>query len=276
MRRSTLLAVLVVLLTGACAPTVVTVVDDDRSPAAGDPALAMAGLQRVEVATATLRSAAGCTLRYEVHTPVGSGADLTVVIAHGFLRDLSTMRGWAEHLAGHGLRSAVVSLCRSTPFAGRHAGNAEDLRAVADALLAREPGRTTGSVAYAGFSAGGLSALLAAADDPRAVAYLGLDPVDGGGLAARAAGWDGPALFLFAEPSRCNADGSMVPMVNRLPAATAIAVPHATHCHFEDPYAPLCERLCGRVEPEEAARAIRDAVRSQATAFLLAQAGTRP
>jgi hypothetical protein len=117
------------------------------------------------------------------------------------------MRGWAAHLSSHGVATAVVSLCNSTPFAGRHDRNAVDLRALADLLQPAD-----GRVLYAGFSAGGLAALLAAADDPRTVAYLGLDAVDSGGLAARSTGLAAPALFLLAEAGACNAEGNMVPV----------------------------------------------------------------
>jgi hypothetical protein len=88
-------------------------------------------------------------------------------------------------------------------------------------------------VLYAGFSAGGLAAYLAAGSDPRASAYLGLDAVDSGGLAlARNADFRVPALFLMGEPSSCNAKNNG---------------------HFLDPYDPRTESVCGKVLPPEAA-----------------------
>lgn len=258
----------------ACGPSAVTSLEPGRQLPAFDPRLAARGPIATSVTSDALRSAFGCLVRYEVHTPDAWHGGATVVLAHGFLRNLASMRGWAEHLASHGVRTAVVSFCNSTLFAGHHDRNALDLRAVADALPA--PEASTARVLYAGFSAGGLAALLAAAEDPAAVAYLGLDPVDSGGLAAGATEWQGPALFLFAEPSPCNAEGNMRPFADRLASARVVSVTHATHCHFEDPYASACERLCGRVDPPEAALAIRDAIRSQATAFVLQHAGRAP
>jgi dienelactone hydrolase len=260
-----LVATLVVAPLAACAPATVTVADAALALPAHDPRLAVAGDRAVTTSTGALRSVDRCQVAFEVVEPHAGFGAATVVIAHGFLRDLSTMRGWAEHFASHGVRSVVVSFCASTPFAGRHDRNALDLRAVADAVAG------SGPVLYAGFSAGGLSALLAAADDERAVAYLGLDAVDGRGDRVTRT-FSGPALFLAAEPSSCNAQGSMLDVATRLERADLIRIPYATHCHFEEPYAPLCERLCGRVEPAEAATAIRAAIRALATEWVLRHA----
>ncbi|MFO8150011.1 MAG: hypothetical protein R6T93_06925 [Trueperaceae bacterium] len=270
-------ALLVALLT-ACAPTAVTRVTGDPGLPPSAPALAARGPFATTVGTGRLRSAFGCAVDYELHRPTGAAGRVTVVMAHGFLRGLATMRGWAEHLASHGVPTAVVGFCNSTPFDGHHDRNAADLRAVADAV--RVPG---GGVLYAGFSAGGLAALLAAARDPGAVAMLGLDAVDSGGggrpgdgapgLAAGATDLAVPALFLAAEPASCNANGNMLPVATRIASARVVPIPNATHCHFEDPYAPLCERLCGRVEPPEAADAIRATIRALATAWVLTYAG---
>jgi len=266
-------------LLAACTPATVTRVTGDPGLPPSDPALAAAGRFATLVESGSLRSAFGCTVGFELHRPEGPTGDVTVVLAHGFLRSLASMRGWAAHFATHGVPTAVASLCNSTPFDGRHARNAADLRAVADAV--RPSG---GGVLYAGFSAGGLAALLAAADDPSAVALLGLDAVDSGGrgrpgdgvpgLAAGATGLAVPALFLAAEPSSCNADGNMLPIAGRIASATVVRIPNATHCDFEAPYTPACERLCGRVDPPEAAEAIRATIRALATAWVLAYAGT--
>ncbi len=271
-------ALIAVALLAACAPAAITRVTGDPGLPASDPALAAPGPFATTSEPGSLRSAFGCTVEFELHRPTEGAGGVTVVLAHGFLRSLASMRGWAAHLASHGVPTAVVSFCNSTPFAGRHDRNAADLRAVADAV--RAPG---GGVLYAGFSAGGLAALLAAADDPGAVALLGLDAVDSGrggrpgdgasGLASDAADLPVPALFLAAEPSACNADGNMLPVAARIASAAVVRVPNATHCHFEDPYAPACERLCGRVEPPAAADAIRATIRALATDWVLTYAG---
>jgi pimeloyl-ACP methyl ester carboxylesterase len=264
------LAVVAAAALAACAPATVRTAVGGLALPPSDARLAVAGPYETGVEVGRLRSRFGCDLAYEVHRPAGRDGGALTLLAHGFLRDLGTMRGWAEHLASHGVVAVVVGLCNSSPFGGRHDRNAVDLRALADALQPAE-----GRVLYAGFSAGGLAALLAAADDPRTVAYLGLDAVDGGGLGVRAGGLARPALFLLAEPGACNAEGNIAPVAATIAAARTVRVPFATHCHFEDPYAPLCERLCGRLEPPEAAAAVRATIRSLATAWVLEHAGGR-
>jgi len=252
-----------------CTPAATTFVDGTTALPVHAPRLALAGPANAEVAAGALTSAYGCELRYEDHRPRGWQRGPLVVLAHGFLRDLRSMRGWAEHFASHGVRTVVVDLCNATPFDGRHERNAVDLRAIA-AQVAPEGGR----ILYAGFSAGGLAALLAAAADPGAVAYLGLDAVDSGGLAARATGLVVPALFLTAEPGSCNADGNLAATAAAISSARVVRIPNATHCDFEDPYDARCAWLCGRVQPEAAATALRAAVRALATDFVRTHVGS--
>jgi pimeloyl-ACP methyl ester carboxylesterase len=265
-----LLALVAAWALGACAPAAVRPAAADLALPPSDARLAVAGSYATVVEAGSLRSSFGCEIRYELHQPSDGAGGVTVVLAHGFLRDLRTMRGWATHLASHGVATAVVSFCNSTLFAGRHDRNAVDLRALADLLQPAD-----GAVLYAGFSAGGLAALLAAMDDPRTVAYLGLDAVDSGGLASRATRLTAPALFLLAEAGACNAEANVVPVAEAIAAARIVRIPDATHCHFEDPYATLCERICGRTEPREAADAIRATIRSLATAWVLDHADGR-
>jgi hypothetical protein len=130
---------------------------------------------------------------------------------------------------------------------------------------------------YAGFSAGGLSAYLAAAADPRAIAYLGLDAVDSGGLALAAMpAFAVPALFVMGEPTSCNAKNNMVPAIPARDGLVALRVRDALHCFFQDPWTRACENVCGSVEPPEAGERIADTVRALATSWLLEQTGARP
>ena len=274
-RRAALAGALALILFGACS-TSPTVVDAGDVPGALPPALATfaeQGDRGVVSGVGTMESEWGCLVRYEVYEPAPSGADagdrgVTVVLGHGFMRSGSNMRAWAEHWASHGVRSVAVSFCNSTWLNGRHDRNAADLVHVA--ALSTEPGSP---VIYAGFSAGGLSALLATAADDRAVAYLGLDSVDSSGLAEAAAGTVAgagtPALFLFGEPSPCNADGNMTPLVPEAERTSAWVVPFATHCDFEYPTDPACGRFCGRVEPVEAQEAVLTTIRAVATAWVI-------
>jgi pimeloyl-ACP methyl ester carboxylesterase len=113
----------------------------------------------------------GCIVKYERYHPEKPYTEAVILLAHGFKRKLSSMRGWAKHWSEMGIPVVIPSLCRSSWFKGRHSQNADDLRALREQLKIDE-------VIYAGFSAGGLAAYLAALEDPATLAYLGLDPVD--------------------------------------------------------------------------------------------------
>lgn len=230
-------------------------------------ALTRPGPAAFSVESGEISGVSGCRLLYEVYTPAEPRTAVLVVLAHGFSRSLANMRGWAVLWASQGVRTAVLSFCASTPFAGHHETNAADLRRLAAV-------KTDGPVIYAGFSSGGLSALLAASDDPRAAGCLALDPADAGSLAAGAAGrFRVPGLFILAEPSSCNAGNNIIPALSGRAGIEVVRVRNARHCHFEDPYDPGCEAVCGSVLPPEVAQDIALTIRAEATAWLLVRCG---
>jgi pimeloyl-ACP methyl ester carboxylesterase len=264
MLRSLAAALAVGLLSASCA-SVSTVPAAELVPPLGGAArsLALPGGSPFALRSGTVEGEHGCTLSYETYLPEPRRSDCMVMLAHGFMRDLGSMRGWAAHWASHGVAVTVVSFCNSRLTGGHHDWNADDLAAVARKIH-------SGPVMYAGFSAGALAAFLAAASDERAVAYLGLDAVDSGELASPAsAAFRLPALFLLGEPSPCNAEANFVPAIPTGSGVAALRVAHATHCHFENPYDPRCECVCGRVEPAEAAERIVETIRSLATAWVV-------
>ena len=265
------------LLLAACA-TVTTVPEAQRPPrlSGREAALAAPGPRHYTVVAGRIEGEYGRPVEYERYLPSAEGesearTELMVFLAHGFMRDLASMRGWAAHWASHGVPVTVMSLRNSTWFSGRHERNAADLRLLARTLH-------SGPVLYAGYSAGGLAAFLAAAAEGGsggpAVAYLGLDTADSGGLAAAAkSGFAVPALFLLAEPSSCNARNNILEAIPERPDVRVERIRFATHCHFENPTDGACEALCGKVEPEEIEEVIVARIRSLATAWVLEQAG---
>lgn len=208
----------------------------------------------------------GCSVAFETYRPDQHRSDVMVFLAHGFMRDLDSMRGWAAHWASYGVPVTVMSLCNSSWFAGHHDRNAIDMVTLADALH-------TGPVLYAGFSAGGLAAYLAAASDRRTGAYLGLDTVENSGLAQNAAReLSYPVLFLLAEPSSCNDDNNILDALTDVSGYSALRIRNTTHCHYENPYDTLCESICGYVEPAQAQDMLIQTVRTLATAWVLEHA----
>jgi hypothetical protein len=248
---------------------------DARAMIAGIEAFAEPGTAGARLVSGRRDSLFGGNYAYEIWEPAEATDETlpgTLFLAHGFGRDLKAMRGWARHLASHGLRTVVPSLRNSTFYAGRHDRNGADLLDLARAL---EPGTRY----YAGFSAGGLASLIAASRDEGSALWLGLDPVDSGGLAAgalaalgaRGTGALPAARAMYAilgEKSACNAQGNFEPLL-RSAGVPFERVAAATHCAFENPYDPACEAICGRAEPPEAAEAIRAYILARATSFLV-------
>ncbi len=222
------------------------------------------GLPPLEPGIGSFDAESGCRVQFESYSRVPlEDADAMVVLAHGFLRDLSRMRGWAQHFANFGVPTAVVSFCDSSIFAGRHDRNAVVMQQVAEIVAGPDY-----PVIYAGFSAGGLSAMLAAATDPRAAGYLGLDPVDSSDLAASIDVLPVPSLLLYGEPDRCNAQNNMLEAAPFAQRRLDLQIPFAGHCDFENPYDPDCTRLCATAEDPEVAAEARRTILALATAWI--------
>lgn len=232
-----------------------------------DPALdyGRRGVYDQAAASGVLTSRFGCEVEYTRHEPDRPGTDVWLILAHGFMRSQARMVDLAEHLASWGVPVATVDFCNSRWWAGHHDRNAVDLRAVANTLAGS-------GIVYVGFSAGGLSALLAAADDPRTVAYLGLDAVDSSEQGLEAAARAPVALYgLSAPPSACNARNNALEFYRRAGRYLVIQVVGSTHCHFELPYDTKCRWVCGRDEDTRSRAEIQDSIRAFVTAFALWQ-----
>lgn len=201
-----------------------------------------------------MRSASGCLFDYSLYREAGGTKPVNVVLAHGFLRDRERMDGLARALSSAGLSTVVIDLCNMRPWDGAHRENAADMRLVAERLGVPRP-------LYAGFSAGGLAALLAAEADLDSVGVLALDLVDQSQLGARAAATLGrPIVGLFGDASRCNADNNGLVAMVMAERAQVIRIPGATHCDFESPTDGLCRLVC---EPGDRAARSAEQIRSQ-------------
>lgn len=221
----------------------------------------------------SIRSVAGCDLDYVLYRPLGGQANAQVVLAHGFLRSKERMTGLAVHLARQGIPTVTVDLCNMRPWDGAHRQNGADMR-----LLARAVG--VPQVLYAGYSAGGLAALIAASVDPDALGVLALDLVDRSELGVRAVADLGrPIYALVGEPGRCNAQNNGLAVFARATQVQIRQVAGATHCDFEAPTDVLCRLLC-ESNPRDAASEslVRDEIINlavRAAEMLLASAGCR-
>ena len=185
--------------------------------------------------------------------PAASAARGAVILSHGFTRSRRTMAGHAQALAGAG----VLALTPDLPCTFDFRCNARALAALVGLLRAGGTfGDPVDSVMLVGFSAGGLSSLLAA-DTPGVVGFVGLDPFDRtmpgetGPLGLAAASRLRPeALLLRAPPSRCDADAVAAPWATVLPALWRDElIVGASHCDFESPTDWVCRLACGDADP---------------------------
>lgn len=203
---------------------------------------------------------AGRSVAVDVYLPSGPPRG-AIVLSHGFTRSRTTLGGHAAALADAGFVAATPDLPFTFDFRGNARGLAELvawLRAGSAAAPAVE------RVMLVGFSAGGLSSLLAA-NTPGVVGYVGLDPFDrtlpddGGALGRNAAPQvTAAAILLRAPPSRCNADAVAAPWAGLLPNLVADRVlENASHCDFESPTDWICRLACGSADPARQ-QAVRD------------------
>lgn len=175
------------------------------------------------------------------------------ILSHGFTRSRRTLAGHAQALADAG----VLALAPDLPCTFDFRCNARALAALVATLRA---GGTFGApverVMLVGFSAGGLSSLLAA-DTPGVAGFVGLDPFDRAmpgeaehlGLAA-AGRLRTEVLLLRAPPSRCNADAVAAPWGTALHSLWRDElVADASHCDFESPSDWICRLACGDADP---------------------------
>jgi hypothetical protein len=241
--RAVMLALAAALALGGCATA---------TPASGSEAAPTVSnlVHRPTVSTQVLRLAPeGRAVTLDVHPAIGTPRG-AAVLSHGFTRSRRTMAGHAEALA----RDGVLALTIDLPYTFDFPRNAQ---ALADLVAHLRRGGVFGPpvdhVMLVGFSAGGLSSLLAS-DTIGVVGYVGLDPfdrvVDSGDGAlglAFAPRVQIPALLLRAPPSRCNAQAVAAPWAGALPLLEADRVIEgATHCDFESPSDWMCALACGQ------------------------------
>jgi pimeloyl-ACP methyl ester carboxylesterase len=206
---------------------------------------------------------------YTLHSP-DTAEKRRVILAPGFLRNAETMEHLAKSLAEDGIETACISLKRSTPLNGNHAENARDMIALREALGWK-------NVAYAGFSAGGLSSLLASSQDPACVNLVLLDPVDHKSLGIEAASQVRvPTLAMLGEPGPANANRNASAMLAAIPRCRIIEVPDATHCDFESQPSALCHFFTGSKPDASRTATVHESISSESSRFLINQTATKP
>jgi len=220
-------------------------------------ALAPCAVAAPGVARSTVEhTLAGRSVTVDVYRPAGTPRG-AVILSHGFTRSRTTLGGHAAALAERG----ALALTPDMPYTFDFRRNAQGLSELVARLLAGGPfGAPVQRVVLVGFSAGGLSSLLAAAA-PGVVGYVGLDPFDkvtrdtGGALGRDfAPGLRTEAILMRAPPSRCNAQAVAAPWGALLPGLRQDRVIEgASHCDFESPTDWMCTLACGETDAQRQA-----------------------
>jgi dienelactone hydrolase len=194
----------------------------------------------------------GASVEVDVYKPIGPQKGAAILI-HGFTRSRTTMGEHAQALAARG----VLVLTPDMPCTFDFRCNASAITEMVSLLLNTTTfGSSNQRVMLVGFSAGGLSSLLAA-DTPSVVGFVGLDPFDrvlpneterAGITASRRLNTD--ALILRAPASRCNANAVAAPWGSELKALWRDElIAGASHCDFEAPTDWKCRLACGDTDP---------------------------
>ena len=190
----------------------------------------------------------GKTVDVDIYKPIAphTGA---AILTHGGFRNSKTMAEHARALAERG----VLTLAPNMPCTFDHRCNARAIVQLVH-LLRSTPtfGASTQRVMLVGFSAGGLSSLLAA-DTPGVVGFVGLDAYDHllpnqserlGIVAARRLAKE--VLILRAPASSCNAQAVAASWSLEFKALWRDElIAGATHCDFEAPTDWRCRLACG-------------------------------
>jgi dienelactone hydrolase len=199
----------------------------------------------------------GKTVAVDVYRPMGAHTG-AAILTHGGFRGRQTMAEHAQALAARG----VLAVAPDMPCTFDHLCNARAIAELVKTLQFTDSlGGSAKRIILVGFSAGGLSSLLAA-DTPGVVGFVALDPYDHlpsgaserlGIVAARRL--DTQTLILRAPPSSCNAQSVAAPWSTALKALWRDElIAGATHCDFEAPTDWLCRLACGQADASRQTR----------------------
>ena len=194
----------------------------------------------------------GTSIEVDVYKPIGpqKGA---AILTHGFTRSRTTMGEHAQALAARG----VLAITPDMPCTFDFRCNASAIAGLVNLLRNTDTfGASSQRIMLVGFSAGGLSSLLAA-DTPGVVGYVGLDPFDrvlpneterAGITASKRLTTE--ALLLRAPASSCNAKAVAAPWGSEMKALWRDElIADASHCDFEALSDWKCRWACGDTDP---------------------------
>jgi len=210
-------------------------------------------------------------MNYDVYFPTEVINPPSVILGHGFARGPDSMVGWANHLSSWGVEVILPTLCHYNVFAGvDHEMNGRNMTE-----LINIHGST--DVVYAGHSAGGLAAVIAASIDLNALGVLGLDTTDTQDIPGipdllgqqYAGNMVSPGFSIMGEPSSCNAENNGLALFRIMDGYQAIKITDADHCDFENPTDWICESQCENQNQNYSDEEIRSTITLFGTAAIM-------
>jgi pimeloyl-ACP methyl ester carboxylesterase len=219
-----------------------TAAPNDTADSGGPPAswieYRAPGPYAVTTTEGTFHSSGGCDVEYTRYAPSGEDVGLRAVLSHGLAGEKAHMSVMAAHWATWGVDTTIPTQCNSSPLDIDQQAMAADM-----VELATHVGAV--SSIHAGHSAGGLASFIAAADDERAVGWIGLDPVEYGTLATDHAASVPAGATLKAESGVCNLYNNWTAIEPLLPDVPARTITEAGHCDLSNPQDSICNLGCG-------------------------------
>ena len=227
----------------------------------------------VESRTASVTDCA--SMSYDIYSPSGPVDPPVVILGHGFARGSGVMVGWAVHFASWGVEVLLPTLCHYNIFFGvDHEMNGQNMK---------ELGDIHGSIEtiYAGHSAGGLAAIIAASLDDNPMGVLGLDVTDTQGVPGvrdfigrdYAVSVGCPAFSIIGEASSCNGENNGLTLFRMMSDYRSVQITSADHCDFENPTDSVCEMNCENSTTLFGDDEIRTAITKLGTAAIMSLSG---
>lgn len=206
-----------------------------------------------------------CAMHYTRYQPDKTDPVL-VVLSHGFSRNRGHMRKWAEHLASWGFSVLTPNHCHINPSDVNPVLAAEELVTLSSTMDSTR-------VIYAGFSNGGAVSIIAGAQDPKAIAVVGLDTTEAytNPTTPFAQRISIPVYGLIGEPSGCNASGNGRALYAQISNVHTRKIQTADHCDFENPSGGFCYMFCSGPHPMFSRAELRQNIISLTTAAMLAE-----
>jgi len=208
--------------------------------------LAMAQSVPFSVVTETT-DVAGALVKVDVYRPYETANDGVAVLAHGFSRDRSRDRDLGRDLAHAGITAIAPDLPNVVDYWGSGDAVLDIVRQLESGAFGLPPTPRT-RIVLIGTSAGAVGTVIAASKLPGLGGWIGLDPVDRWGIAARAAAkLTTPAVVLLGDSSVCNLFGSGRSIAQAVPTLLrSERIRGASHCDFEGPTDNFCRTVCGK------------------------------